>query len=140
MAHNPYPTKEETMSKSKPTVARRRRLRQAPDKQPATTPNQEPDPGLTERDRRLLKYHGTMLGLSRAKAGLWLLEMIDGGHILDPGINPAPVQIHGLVLENGEVREWLTSTGIDMVAAGVKEAEEAFMKSATPETAMQAVA
>jgi hypothetical protein len=61
-----------------------------------------------------LTHDDVMIPLGRAKAALWLLNAMEGGHVTPPD----------------EHVGWLRSICLDVVAAAITESEEAYCKAA----------
>jgi len=81
-----------------------------------------------------------LIGLSRAKAALWLLDQIHVGELSflqqDPRTAPPRWITGDLRLTRRDVASWLEDMAIRAAAQGVKEAEDALRKGGEPEKAV----
>jgi hypothetical protein len=73
-----------------------------------------------------------MVALSKAKAALWLLDQIEGRHMLEVA---EPLSTPGLELDTNEVRAWLTDLCLDTIAGRISDAEAALVKTPGEEVA-----
>jgi len=73
-----------------------------------------------------IRYDPVMLAIGQARAHLWLLDAIDGGHV--------NVYTGGVVFdeaEAAEVREWLVGDAIQAIAGALAEAQVEYQKLRT---------
>lgn len=71
----------------------------------------------------------TAIACSKAKAALWLLDHLQGQHLLVvDGPLSQPTQALGFDLDTREVRGWITDECLDMLADSIRAIEKAEAK------------
>ena len=93
----------------------------------------------------MLRIHPVALELSKAGAALWLLDQLHTGELSpltgDTGARREPEMFHvnALALEGRDVRGWLNTLCIDMIADALQGAEGALAKTVAKDARSAAV-